>query len=338
LAKYMACPRLHQLSNLQGWTKAEAKVDIEFGKMYHEAVEAFDRHIMEYGSASWENATLAALGAVLEMTEPGEPGDFWGGIYQEVWRCTGTARSRKPRCSQAKWQAGSKPNDICGECGQPLEEAVLWVPLNKYKNRETLIRTVLEYCEVQPRDGSLRPYRFPNGQDGLELEFLWPLPLESPDGDPYMVRGFFDSFLQMGEEVAPRERKTTKSSLGKFYWDRYEPNVQVDIYDLTTQMLMPEMRHAGVLMEAAQTGVGFSRVERHFITVPASRREEWLGEMQYWIKRAEYDARQGYWPKNTASCNNAGGCHFRDVCRRAPEHRQAALENHFVHREEPITR
>jgi hypothetical protein len=330
LKTYMLCPRRHQYQTVMGLEPAgQSQLDLEFGTKYHQCLENFDTLLLQGLSVS--KATERTFHLALDLTEldyGASAGSFWGGRYLEAWRCSGVRK--KPRCEHSKkWHFETRPTELCGACGSELRSEIVWVPDNKHKNRETLLRTVLEYMDSQPQDGSLRPYRFPNGQDGLELQFAVPLPLTSPDGDPYILRGYFDSFFQFGNEVAPRERKTTKAGLGKFYWDRYEPDVQVDTYDLVVHALFPEMHSPGVLMEAAQTGVNFSKVERRFVTVPAGRREEWFNDLQYWISRAEADARANYFPKNTASCQTGGGCPFRDVCRRSPDNRGLVLERAF---------
>lgn len=335
LKAYMTCPRLYQYTIVERWGKASGSLDQQFGAIYHQCLEAFDRALLS-GSAL-DEATICALSLALTLTEDTD-GVFFGGAYLTAWRCTN--RSRKEPCPERKWHPQS-PGDLqppltqCPGCGSEIVTSSLWVPQNKYKNRETLLRTVLEYCDAQPDpESGLRPYRFPDGQDALEIEFELPLPLTSPDGDPYVLGGIYDGFIQVGKEVAPRERKTTKTSLGRFYFDRYEPDVQIDTYDLATEALFPSLHSPGILLEATSVGIKASAIGRRFISVPVGRRAEWLGEIQYWIKRAEADALAGYFPKNTASCNAGAGCPFRSICRLAPEQRGAQLAVQFERKED----
>lgn len=175
------------------------------------------------------------------------------------------------------------------------------------------------------------PYVFPDGTVAVELGGAIPLPILSPDGDPYLLAWHLDGMWTDGDNIGPRERKTTKSTLGTSYFDKYAPDVQIDTYDMVTNVLYGDrIRISAVMMEAAQVAVGFTRFGRHHVSVPEERRAETFDEIQYWIKRAEDDARRGYFPKNTSSCSANGGCQFRGICRLAPSNRAAFLKSNFV--------
>ena len=356
LRSYMSCPRKYFYEFVEGWRGGD-NVNLDFGRMYHAALECYDRAIGR--GATKADASDAALRHALEHSghyvraestgnddDPTTWGDWipWGGTYETVWRCTDegpallTGKNKgnpnpAKRCINAKQDhLGDAPADTCSECGKPLTQRTMWVPGDKNKNRYTLIRSVIQYCDEQPEAGGVRPYVFPNGKVAVELSFVIPLPIHTPDGEPYLLTGNLDGLAVFGGEHATRERKTTKSTLNKQYFDRYAPDVQIDTYDLATWLLYPALRPVGVMVEATQTASEFSRVQRNFVTIGNERREEWFAELQGWIKRAEADAMRGVWPKNTASCSANGGCPFRGICSLSPSARERFLPAHF-HRE-----
>jgi hypothetical protein len=223
---------------------------------------------------------------------------------------------------------GHREGESCPDCGLPTTDDWEMIAPDKNKNRNTLLRTVLHYCDTS--DDRVVPYKFPDGTPAVELTFVLPLPLESPDGTPYLLTGNLDGMVSFAGETVARERKTTKSTPGSYFFARYAPDPQIDTYDLATYVLYSDLldpKPHGVMVEVTQVTQNFSLIERQIVSVPEERREEWLRELQVWIKQAEGYAREKFWPKNTASCNANGGCQFRDVCKQAPHLRQNLLEH-----------
>lgn len=330
LRTLMECPRKFQLMQNEGW-RLRGNIHLEFGTLYHEAAEMFDKALLAGVSkeqATWDVfkhiATLPA--AVLETA------------YLPVWRCTSPAevigvRSKKlqkntKRCPRAKVPQfdGHRLGEACPDCGLPTEDDWEMVAPDKNKNRNTLLRTVLYYCDTS--DDRVTPYAFPDGTAAVELSFCLPLPLESPDGTPYLLTGNLDGMVEFAGEVVPRERKTTKSTPGSYFFDRYAPDVQVDTYDLACWALYSDLldpKPHGIMVEVTQCTQNVTRIERQIINIPEERREEWLRELQVWIKTAEGYARADFWPKNTSACNANGGCPMRAVCRQSPSYRARFL-------------
>ena len=342
LRAFMECPRKFQLSVLQGWDRVGGRHHIEFGKLYHEACEMFDKLRLkgwDQEAASWEVfkrfffETRGALG-----TE-----------YLPTWRCTDPAQvpgKRDPsklvrntkRCEYAKTPQydGHREGEPCPGCGLPTFDDWTVLAPDKNKNRDTLLRTILHYCDTA--DDRVVPYQFPDGTPAVELTFRTPLPLTSPDGDPYLLCGNMDGMVEFAGEVVPRERKTTYHTPNLYFFDKYAPDVQVDTYDLAAWVLYSDLldpKPHGVMVEVTQVTATHTKIERQIVTVPEERRAEWLRELQWWILQAEKCARDNYWPKNTASCGMNGGCPYRRVCRMAPSSRKLFLPGEdFEKREE----
>jgi len=86
----------------------------------------------------------------------------------------------------------------------------------------------------------------------------------------------------------------------------------------------------GVIIDAAQIAVGFSRFSRGFTFRTEAQIEEWLTNTKEWLARAEDYAVAGFWPMNDKACHHYGGCVFRKVCSKSPEVRHKFLETDFV--------
>ena len=200
-----------------------------------------------------------------------------------------------------------------------------WDSGDDKKNRDTLVRAVVWYCDDQ-RDGPVRPYVFPNGHPAVELSFRLPLGLRARTGEEYMLCGHLDGLCVVNDdEIMVRERKTTQSTIGTYYFDGFAPNVQVDTYDLVSTILFPELKIKGVLLEATQAAVQFARFHRQPMYRTPAQREEWLQEMLAYIQEAEECAARGHWPLRRTSCNLYGGCPFRSICSKDPAVRERFL-------------
>lgn len=337
----MECPRKYYLAQVKGY-RTKGSVDVEFGRMYHASLEVFDKAIV--AGQTRIDAMDAALDYALKVTHTTDQDGtsvFWGGQYVTVWICTdvgppfksGPRKSQAnaaKRCLNAKTShLGHAPGETCSICSKPLIEYEEWYAQDHRKNRNTLIRAVVTYCDTQSDGGGVQPYVFPDGRPAVELHAELPLPITSPDGDVYSLVVNLDGICTGAGETFIRERKTTKNNVGKAYFDRYEPDLQVDNYDLAAWLLYPELHIRSVMMEATQLGAQFARVQRHLVTIPKHRREEWFEELQHWIKTAEAYAISGHWPKNTSACQNGGGCQFRQICRLAPSARAVFLKEQF---------
>jgi hypothetical protein len=80
----------------------------------------------------------------------------------------------------------------------------------------------------------------------------------------------------------------------------------------------------GVMIDAAQIAVGFTKFERGFTFRTPEQSTEWLHDAEYHIKRTWEAAEQG-WPMNDTACMNYGGCPYIDVCSKSPQVRMISL-------------
>lgn len=327
----MVCPRYYQYTILEGY-RWPGSIDLEFGGFYASSVETYKKSRLT--GASKAAATRAAVRYAIENTWDPVTGP-WSGRYENLWRCTGTEKykNRKGNAAKCPWSHKGAlfpppAPDVCGECGSPTETSRVWVSQDRAKDRPALIRMVIWWCDEQPEraeDGSM-PFLFPDGTPAVELGLALPLPHSAPTGERYILCGYLDAMEKFGAEGFIVDNKTTKKMLNKQYWKQYSPNIQVDSYDLLGTTLFPDMDLSGVRIDAAQAMVGGARFGTQVFYRTDAQREEFLGDLRYWLTQAEGFAEKGHWPMNRAAC---AICPFSGVCSKTPERREAYLKENF---------
>lgn len=234
----------------------------------------------------------------------------------------------------------------CRAKGQEKEEALLsairyamehtwdytlnrpWTSDMPEKNRETLIRTIIWYL-TQFVDDPLETQVFASGEAAVELPFRIHIDLDSSlTGESYILCGYLDRFVTGLGGIYITDWKSTKYQLDEKYFARYSPDNQVSQYDFAGTVIAAEPIQ-GVIIDAVQIGVTFSRFQRGQIKRTPMQREEWLRDSIHFIRMNEEYVREDYWPQNDTSCEKYGGCVFRTICSASPEVRPRLLDGLF---------
>lgn len=205
-----------------------------------------------------------------------------------------------------------------------------WTPDHKTKNRATLVRTVVWYLD-QFRDDPAETVRLADGRPAVELSFRFPLDIHTADGEEFVLCGHLDRLATLGGETYILDRKTTAHGLDDRYFAQFSPHLQFTTYVFASQVVYGTPV-AGLIVDAAQVAVTFSRFERRPISITEDMLTEYLQDLQYWLGQAERFAREGYWPMNRSSCGNYGGCKFRPICSKPPVVRDQWLHASYVQR------
>jgi hypothetical protein len=332
LSTFMACPERFRLSHVEGWTPQGVKTDLEFGSLVGDGLEVLVKEIVS--GADPDAALKAALSRVLALSWNDEADAPRLGRYLDVWRCTGTEKFRNAAGRVAKCPFSHKgklfpaPGPAVCSCGSPTEEKSEWFAENPVKDRMQALRVVYLYSEML-KSGALRPVSItgPDGKHHALVEHHWQTRFTKDD----WLCGNLDSVKAMGDgemaEVFLSDYKTTKNALTDRYFSQYDPNVQVNLYDLVADRLLPPgVHYTGVAIEAFQVvngGVNYS--VRTFRASPA-RKAEFIKELLIWLSMAEQMAATGLWVRNRTSCTF---CAFKEVCRADPLHRPMILRDHF---------
>ena len=108
----------------------------------------------------------------------------------------------------------------------------------------------------------------------------------------------------------------------------YNPDTQVSMYSFAGKAIF-HLPIKGLMIDAAQIAVGFTRFERGFIFADEASLNEWYDDTMATIQRAIKATKENYFPKNRSSCHKFAGCEFREVCSRSPHVREQFLKADF---------
>jgi len=199
------------------------------------------------------------------------------------------------------------------------------------KCREFLIRSVVWYLDRFKNDPAKTKIMV-GGLPMVELNFKFEIDYEFSYGTPYSLCGYLDRVVEFQGEPFVMDRKTTLMTLGSSYFDNYDPDNQMSLYSVAARIAF-HTPVRGVIIDAMQIAVGFSRSVRHFIFKTPDQLDEWMKDLRMWLENARMYAIAKHWPMNDKSCHKFGGCVFRHVCSKSPSVRDRFLESDFVRRE-----
>ena len=307
LTAFMECPRKYQYSILEGWRSSAGSAALDFGGLYHSALESIDR-----GLARGEDLDALLVTAIRETL-------LASGHYEA-------------QAADGTWSPCEL--ELLGEA-QHAGASIRWVPWSSLDSRrtpQTLIRSIIWYYESYPADQlKTAMLAAPSGErPAIELSFTFALPFQTPAGRTLLWCGHMDKVAK-SESIQDNivvERKTTTSTIGETYFSQFHMSQQITGYILAGQVVFG-LPVRGAVVDAVQVAVGFSRFHRSLELRTEEQVAEWLENLRYWTALAEHYATINYWPMNLASCNNYGGCRYRSVCQLPASLRAQALETHF---------
>jgi len=272
------CPRKYQYHMIEQWRGRGESIHLEYGILYHAALEEYDRKKLEKGMSHDD----AVRGVVREL-------------LTKTWR------------EGLPWR-GAK--DL------PADDKA------SLKSRENLVRTVVWYLNKFKDDPAKTLMHPVTGKPMVELHFQFEI-----EGG-YSLCGYLDRVVEFQEQPFVMDRKTTTSTLGSYYFEQFDPDNQMSVYTVASQVAF-HTPVKGVIVDAAQIAVGFSRFVRSFVFKTADQIDEWMKDLYVYLEQASGYAERGYWPQNDKSCHKYGGCAFREICSKSPQVREKFLETHF---------
>lgn len=234
----------------------------------------------------------------------------------------------------------------CRAKGQDKEEATLgavryalehtwdeklgrpWTSDEPTKTRETLVRSIIWYLD-QFSDDSLETLILANGEPAVEMPFRFNIDVSSSlTGEDYLLCGYLDRMVTFQDQIWITDWKTSKYALNETYFHKYSPDPQVSQYTYAGMIVTPNPI-AGMIIDATQLGVTFSRFQRGHISRTKAQLNEWLEDTIFHIKQNETFVKNNYWPMNDSACDKYGGCPYRVICSASPEFRPMHLEALF---------
>lgn len=202
-----------------------------------------------------------------------------------------------------------------------LQETFSWKSDHPAKNRDNLVRSVIWYLE-NFREDPCKTIILEDGTAAVELRFRFQI---EPD---IWLCGHIDRLVEYAGNTYVQDQKTTGSTVSSYYFNRYNPDNQMSLYTLAAQVSW-KTPIAGVMIDAAQIAVGFTRFERGITTRTEDQLNEWLADAKYHIKETWRAAEQG-WPMNDSACQIYGGCPFLGICSKDSRVRDDFLKVGFV--------
>lgn len=306
------CPRYYQLRMLQGWETKTASIHLVFGILYHSSLEQYDK-AKAHGKTHDEAQEIAVKYALENSIE-----------HYTAWRCHNCQRV---------WDS-SLGYEYCPACkdDKEAEDFTGWrdrLTGLSQKGREQLVRSVVWYTEEFQND-LLETVILANGEAAVELSFTLPLDF-GPEGtdEDYALRGHLDRVAKNAEGMWVPDRKTTKNMLYEEFFEGFSPHNQVSLYSFAGKAVF-HVPINGVIIDAAQLAVNFTRFARGFANRTDAQLQEWYNDLTMWLRMAETFAKNDHWPMNEESCNLYGGCPFRRICGKSPEVRDKYLSNLFI--------
>lgn len=203
------------------------------------------------------------------------------------------------------------------------------------KNRRTLIRSLVWYLEEFKEDNA-KTVTLANGKPAVELSFRMNLDY-GPDGwhkgdhytnaDPqsYLLCGHIDRVVEFVGQVFVQDHKTTKNTLSQNYFSAFDLDNQMSLYTVASQVVFSTPAK-GVMIDAAQIAVGFTRFDRSVTYRTDGQLEEWLFDLQLLLRQNEEYVKNDYWPLNDKSCS---WCTFKKICSKDPKVREIFLKSDF---------
>jgi hypothetical protein len=280
LGWFKECPRKYQYHMIEGWRGRGESVHLEYGILYHEALELYE--VLKHEGQAHDQAVRAVVRSVMERT----------------WRD-----------------------------GKPWRNSIDLSPDDKasLKSRENLVRTVVWYLDKFRNDPAKTMMHPATGRPMVELHFQFEI-----EGG-YALCGYLDRVVLFQDQPFVMDRKTTTTTIGSYYFDQYDPDNQMSFYTIASQVAF-KTPVKGVIVDAAQIAVGFSRFVRSFVFKTPDQIDEWMKDLGFWIGQARQYAEANYWPQNDKSCHKYGGCPFSGICSKSPSVRDKFLESAFERR------
>jgi len=206
-------------------------------------------------------------------------------------------------------------------------------PGDTARTKETLVRSIIWYLD-QFWDDNATTINRANGQPAVEYHFKLPIMLK--DGKTVYICGHIDRLVAWQGQTYVCDYKTTKYTLDSRFFDQFKPSNQMSLYTAACHLMTLQTSDLptahGVIIDGIQLGVNFSRFARQIVPFSLEEINEYIQNLQHWIKQAMDASEAGVFLPNETACNNYSGCHFRDICAMPPARREMFLEGSFKKR------
>lgn len=291
LKLYLECPRKYKFKMIDCWQNPRRSAHLRFGGWYAKALEDYYKFRAE-GDTSPQALAKVVRAALV-----------------------------------ASWEYETVPSEE-GDPGYPDSVIIVpgtgspWTSDHNTKTRENLIRTIVWYVD-QFEHEQIDVVRLENGKPAVEYSFALPV------DDGFVLSGHIDRLVNYSGGIYVMDQKTTQTTITPYYFDQFNPDVQMSLYTFAGNIIY-NLPVKGVIIDAAQIAVGFTRFARGFTHRSQQSLDEWYDETHKLMHVIVKATKENYFPANPTACGNYGGCEFRGVCSRSPDVRHQFLKSDFV--------
>lgn len=304
------CLYKYYLKMHAGWGPATKSAHLIFGAHYATALEDYHKAIAD--GVDREQAVRDVVHQALC--------DTWE--YDDCSHCEGSGEITFHQIAPA----GAHPSPvICDNCdgtGNEPGSGQPWTSDHNLKTRGNLIRSIIWYLD-HFRDDPCETVILSSGKAAVEYSFKLPV-----DND-IVLSGHLDRLVTYADHLYVQDQKTTGTTISARFFDGFNPDTQMSLYTLAGKAIFG-LPVKGVMIDAAQVAVGFTRFERGFTFRAEDQLQEWYEGAMHTIEAARTATHEGYFPMNPSSCGNYGGCEFRHVCSKSPSVREQFLKGDYV--------
>lgn len=205
---------------------------------------------------------------------------------------------------------------------------------SKERSLYGLLRAVSWYIEHYKQAQKADPCKtliLDNGKPAAELSFRFTPDMNLPsDFTEFYLCGHMDLVVEFQDSIFVQDYKTTKN-LSSYFFNQFNPENQMSLYTLAGNIVFNRPVR-GVIIDGVQVAVGFNRFQRGFTYRTPEQLENWLEDTEFWLHVAHRSAATGHYPQNDKSCNQYGGCEYRDVCSAPASLHKNILDSKFDQR------
>lgn len=192
--------------------------------------------------------------------------------------------------------------------------------------KETLIRAITLYL-LHFWDDPATPILLHNGNPAVEVDIRYPF-IKLGTEQTYIVV-HVDSLVSFRGDVYFSDVKTTGSYLNEQFFSKFSIDNQMRLYDLSASIFLNQPL-AGGIIDAVQVQVNGINLQRYPFETHPSRRQEFIDNLEHWLRLAEVYAINNSYPQNEMACTHYGGCQFLSICKKPPAERLHFLRTDFV--------
>jgi hypothetical protein len=192
--------------------------------------------------------------------------------------------------------------------------------------KETLIRAITLYL-LHFWDDPAVPIPLADGKPAVEVDIRYPFTVIN-DKQFYIIV-HIDSIVSFRGDLYFKDVKTTGGYLNDQFFSKFEIDNQMRLYDLSANVFIDQPLSGGII-DAVRTQVNGVNLQRYPFEIHPSRRQEFIDDLESWLRLATFYAENNLYPQNETACTHYGGCQFLNVCKKPPHQREHFLRTEFV--------